>query len=161
MAWTRTLLLAAVCAAPALVSPALVSPAWAQSSAFVGHWHLNRAQSTMPPGEAPPGDLVTDITRLDVLHARWSVSVRGSDGKTDTQTFDTPANGEFYPVDADTTASVQLTNAGLQTVFRDTNGSTDTITCNLSQDQQKMTCDGAITGQNGAVSRYRDVFDRS
>ena len=34
------------------------SSAWADSSPFVGRWHLNRAQSTLPPGEPVPKDLI-------------------------------------------------------------------------------------------------------
>ena len=34
------------------------SSAWAESSPFVGRWHWNRAQSTLPPGEPPPNGLL-------------------------------------------------------------------------------------------------------
>jgi hypothetical protein len=37
------------------------SSAWADSSAFVGRWHWNPAQSTMPPGEPAPNDLTAEF----------------------------------------------------------------------------------------------------
>ena len=163
MASIRTILIlgALLPLGPAIAQTSAPQTSAPQNSAFVGHWLYDKAQSRAPAGETPPASLITDITRLDSLHARWSITTRDADGKTDTQTFDTPANGEFYPVSSDTTASVQITPAGLQATFKDQSGTTDIATCNLSQNQQVMTCDGAITRADGSNSRYRDVFDRS
>ncbi len=41
------------------------SAAWAGSSPFVGRWHWNRAQSTPPPGEPVPKDLICEISRAE------------------------------------------------------------------------------------------------
>src|SRR5438128_3636168 len=34
-----------------------------ESSSFVGRWHWNREQSTLPPGEPAPNDLISEISR--------------------------------------------------------------------------------------------------
>jgi hypothetical protein len=137
------------------------SPAQAQESPFTGRWHLNKALSKLPPGEAAPADLVIDILRADNLHMRWAVTIADDKGQTDVVTFDTPANGEFYFIDADTSVSFRLTGSSLQATFKNPNGPTDTMGCTLSGDQRQMTCNGTLTQQGGTAIRYVDVFDRT
>ena len=138
-------------------------PAAAQvpDSPFVGHWTLNTGLSKQPPGETPAKAVVTDIARADAMHVRWTVTVTDAQGKTDKDSFDVPANGEFYPIAADTTASVQLNATSLQATFLDSTGQTDKLTCTLSPDARRMTCDGQISQASGAMAPYVDVFDRS
>ncbi len=156
MHWTRAGTVAAVISAAVLPSAA-----HAQASAFVGQWHLNLALSKQPPGETPPRDIVTDIARADAMHVRWTLTVTDGQGQMDKSTFDLPANGEFYPISADTTASVQLTATTLQATFLDSTGQTDKLTCTLTPDGRRMTCNGMISQGTGGMAGYVDVFDRS
>jgi hypothetical protein len=57
------------------------SSAWAESSPFVGRWHWNRAQSTLPPGEAAPDDLMSEISRADGTNVTWSITIVTPDGQ--------------------------------------------------------------------------------
>src|SRR6266849_11166902 len=72
---------AALCAALA------TSSAWADGSPFVGRWHLNRAQSTLPTGGPVPNDLASEISRADASHITWSVTVLTTDGRKLDETF--------------------------------------------------------------------------
>ena len=85
--------------------------AWAESSPFVGRWHWNRAQSTLPPGEPSPNDLVSEISRADGS-VTWSVTIVTPDDQPHVVTFDAAANGESHRLSSDTTASVRLTANG-------------------------------------------------
>src|SRR6267142_117689 len=78
--------------------------ALADSSSFVGRWHWNRAQSSSPPGEPMLNDVIAEISRADSTHVRWSVTVVAAQGQT-VETFEAVANGEFYPINSDTTAA--------------------------------------------------------
>jgi hypothetical protein len=69
-------------------------PAAAETSPFIGQWHSNPAQSTMPPGETAPRDLTAAFTRVDG-HLTWSVTVVTQEGRPDAETFEVPADGEF------------------------------------------------------------------
>jgi hypothetical protein len=119
----------------------------------VGKWRLNKAQSKLPPGEVMPGDMVADFSRVDSAHVRWSVTVTDAQGRPKVQSFDTPANGEFYPVSGDTTAAFNLTESALQATFKGPAGETDAMTCVVSTDHRKMTCNGVLTGGNGKSGR--------
>jgi hypothetical protein len=134
--------------------------AWADSSAFVGRWHLNRTQSILPPGEPVPNDVIAEISRADSTHVRWSLTVVAAQGQTSVETFDAVANGEFYPINSDTTAAFSLNGNRLQSTFKGPSGQTDTLTCTLSVDQRKMTCRGALSDGDGRTTNYVDVYDR-
>lgn len=134
--------------------------AWADSNAFVGRWHWNRAQSSPPPGEPVPNDVIAEISRADTTHVRWSLTVVAAQGQTSVETFDAVANGEFYPINSDTTAAFSLNGNLLQSTFKGPSGQTDTLTCTLSADQRKMTCRGALSGGVGPATNYVDIYDR-
>jgi hypothetical protein len=136
------------------------SAPWADSSPFVGRWHLNRVQSTLPPGEPVPKDLICDIARADNSHVKWSVTVLTPEGRPHVETFDTVANGEFYPVSSETTASFRLTGDTLQATFKGPTGESDAQTCTVSADQKQMTCRGVLTEGDGRTVNYVDVYDR-
>jgi hypothetical protein len=136
------------------------SSAWADSSAFVGRWHWNRAQSTLPAGEPAPTDITTEISRADSTHVKWSLTVSASQGQSTVETFDTVPNGEFYPISSDTTAAFRLTGSTLEATFKGPAGQTDTLTCTLAADQKKMTCKGVLNDGAGHVTNYVDIFDR-
>ena len=135
--------------------------AWAEASPFVGRWHYNKALSTLRPGEASASNLVAEISRVDSTHLRWSVTTRDSQGKDDVESFDIPANGEFYPISEDAAASFRVSGTTLQAMFKDQNGQSDAMTCTLSSNQAKMTCNGLITQVDGKTAKYVDVFDRT
>jgi hypothetical protein len=136
------------------------SSAWADSSPFVGRWHWNRAQSTMPPGEPVPNDVTAEISRADGAHLTWSLTIVASQGQPNVESFDAPANGEFYPVSSDTTAAFRLTGSALQGTFKGPTGQTDDLTCTIAADQKKMTCSGVLSDGKGHTMNYADVYDR-
>ena len=135
------------------------SPVWADSSPFVGRWHWNPAQSTMPPGEPAPDDLTTEFSRADSSHLTWSVTTVTPEGRG-FDTFDVPPDGKFYPISSDTTAAFRLTGDALQATFKGPTGQSDAITCTLSTDQKVMTCRGVLNEGNGRTASYVDVYDR-
>ncbi len=135
--------------------------AYAQGSPFAGRWHWNKAQSTLPPGEPAPADLVMDIARADATHVQWSITVKDQGGESNVESFDAPANGEPYPVGTDTAASFRLSGGALQATFTGPGTATDTLSCRLSNNGSKMTCDGQLRQEDGKTVRYVDVFDRS
>ncbi len=145
---------AALCAALA------TSSAWADGSPFVGRWHLNRAQSTLPTGGPVPNDLASEISRADASQITWSVTVLTTDGRTLVETFNAVGDGEFHSLSGDTTASFRLTGNTLQSTFRGPTGQSDVQTCTVSTDQKQMTCRGVLNDGNGRTVNYVDVFDR-
>lgn len=134
--------------------------AWADGNAFVGKWQLNKAQSRIPPGDVMPADMVANFTRVDTTHVRWTITVTDAQGRPSVETFDTPGNGEFYPISADTTAAFTLTGSALQATFKGPAGEMDALTCAVSKDSLKMTCNGVMTAPTGIVQSYIDVYDR-
>jgi hypothetical protein len=137
------------------------SSAWADSNnPFVGRWHWNAAQSTMPPGEPMPSDVTAEISGADSTHLTWSLVVLDSERQSNVETFDAPANGEFYPISSDTSAAFRLAGNTLQADFKGPTGETDSLTCTLAANQKKMTCTGVLTDAQGHTANYVDVYDR-
>ena len=134
--------------------------AWADESSFVGRWHMNLADSILPSGEPAPKDLVAEISQADSARVRWSLTVVAAQGESNVETFDVIANGEFHPINDETTAAFTVNGGLLQSTFKGPNGQTDTLTCALSADRRKMTCRGAVSDGNGRTTTYVDVFDR-
>jgi hypothetical protein len=132
----------------------------AESSPFVGRWHWNRAQSTLPPGEPTPNDLTSEISRADGERLTWSVTLVTPDGQPEVVTFDTPANGEPSPVTDDATASARVTADTLQATFKGPGSESDAQTCTVAADQKQMTCRGVLTNADGQTQTYVDVYDR-
>lgn len=157
--------LRAIKAATGLSIALIASSAWADSSPFVGRWHWNRAQSTVPPGQPAPADITAEIARADSAHLQWSLTVLAAQGEPNAgqpsvERFDAPANGEFYPVGSDSTAAFRLTGSILQATFKGPTGQTDALTCTLAADQKKMTCRGVLSDGKDHKASYVDVFDR-
>ncbi len=140
---------------------ASAAPARADGSPFVGRWHWNKAESKVPPGEPVPADMVADFSRVDSAHVRWSITMTNAHGVPTVESFDTPANGEFYPVSGDTTAAFVVKGNTLQGTFKGPSGEMDTLLCTLSSDTRKMRCDGKLTGMDGKSQSYVDVYDRN
>jgi hypothetical protein len=133
---------------------------WAENSPFVGRWRWNQAQSTLPPGEPVPKDLICDIARADTTHVKWSITVLTTEGQPQVETFDAVANGEFYPIGPETTASFHLTDDTLQVTFNGPAGQSDAQTCTLAADHTQMTCRGVLREGDGQAVHYVDVYDR-
>ena len=136
------------------------SAAWADGNPFVGRWQLNQAQSTLPPGVPVPKDLICDIARAESSHVQWSVTILTPEDRPHVETFTAAANGEFSPLNSETTASVRLTDDTLQATFRGPASQSDAQTCTLSADQTQMTCRGVLTERDGQTVNYVDVYDR-
>jgi hypothetical protein len=134
--------------------------ALADSNSLVGRWHWNRAQSTAPSGEPVPNDVIVEISRVDSTHVKWSLTVLAAEGRKNVEAFDSPANGEFYPVSSDTTAAFRLGESSLQATFKGAKGETDSLTCSVAADRTKMTCRGTLIDGGGRTTRYVDVYDR-
>ena len=137
-----------------------VSSAWAEGSPFVGRWHLNLSQSTVPPGGLAPNDLTSEISRADGNYVTWSVTIITPDGQPHVVRFDAAANGEFIRVSSNTTASARLTGDTLRATFKGPTGQSDAQTCTVSADQHQMTCRGVLSDGGGKTVSYVDVYDR-
>jgi hypothetical protein len=107
-----------------------------------------------------PNDVIAEISRADSTHVRWSVTVVAAQGQTSVEIFEAVANGEFYPINSDTTAAFSLNGNLLQSTFKGPSGQTDTLTCILSAHQRKMTCRGALSDGDGRATNYVYVYDR-
>ncbi len=138
----------------------LPASAQGQASPFVGTWHLNAALSKAAPGETLPGDLTTEISRVDPAHVRWSTISVNAKGEKDVRVFDNPGNGEFYSFSPYVMVSHRIGPDSLQSVYRDNAGQSDALTCTLSAAGRQMTCAGLVTHRDGSVVRYTDVFER-
>jgi hypothetical protein len=138
----------------------LAGAALADSNSLVGRWHWNHAQSTAPSGEPVPNDVIVEISRVDSTHVKWSLTVLAAEGRKNVEAFDSPANGEFYPVSRDTTAAFRLGESSLQVTFKGTKGETDSLTCSVAADRNKMTCRGTLIDGGGRTTSYVDVYDR-
>ena len=136
------------------------SSAWAESSPFEGRWQWNRAQSTPPPGAPVPEGLLCDIARTESGHVQWSITIRTIEDQPYVETFDVTADGEFSPINSETTAAIRLTADTLQATFKGPASASDTQTCTLSADRTQMTCRGVLTKGAGQTVNYVDVYDR-
>ena len=132
----------------------------AESSPFVGRWHWNAAQSTLPPGAAGADDVMADVNRLDGARVSWSFTVSSGQRAKRVETFEAVADGEFHPINSDTMVAFHLMGNALQATFKRPTGQTDSQTCTLSADQQRMTCRGVLNSGDGGVTSYVDVYDR-
>jgi len=138
----------------------VANTAWAENSPFVGRWHWNRTQSTLPAGEPAPKDVMAEISRMDRTHVKWGLVVLSGQGQSSVESFDAVADGEFYPVTTDTTAAFRVMGSALQATFKGPIGETDTLTCTLSADRNKMTCKGVLSDREGRTATYVDIYDR-
>lgn len=68
-------------------------------------------------------------------HLKWSLTVVDLQNQQDIETFDAPANGEFYPINSDTTAAFRLTGSTLQGTSKGLAGEMDDLTCTVGSDQ--------------------------
>jgi len=149
----RTALLIGVSAALA------ASTAYAEDSPFVGRWHWNPAQSTLPPGEPAPKDVVSEISRADGPSVAWTVTIVTPDDQRHIVTFEAGPGGDAQH-GIDTTASARMADETLQATFNGPGGRSDTQTCTVSATRKQMTCKGVVSDGQGHSARYVDVYDR-
>jgi hypothetical protein len=114
----------------------------------------------MPPGEPVPSNVTAEIFRADSAHLKWSLTAIDSQGQENVESFDAPANGEFYPINSDTTAAFRLAGSTLQGTFKGPSGETDDLTCTAASDQKTMSCKGVLSDGQGHTTNYADVYDR-
>ena len=133
--------------------------AHAEDSPFVGRWHWNRAQSTLPPGQPVPKDVVSEISRADGQSISWSVTIVTPDDVRHVVEFQAdPAAAA--PHGANTTASARMADEALQATFNGAAGQSDTQTCTVSADRTQMTCRGLVSDGQGRSASYVDIYDR-
>jgi hypothetical protein len=120
----------------------------------------SREKSVPPPGEPVPREVTAEITRMDGKHVTWSLTVLSEQGERSAETFEAVTDGEFYPINVDTTAAFKLLGNALQATFKSPAGEIDTLTCSLSTDKKSMTCNGVLSNGDGRATQYVDVFDR-
>ena len=131
----------------------------AEDNPFVGRWHWNRAQSTLPPGEPAPKDVVNEISRADGTSIAWSVTIVTPDDVRHVVEFQAdPAGDAQHGIE--TRASARMADATLQATFNGPDGHSDTQTCTVSADRTQLTCKGTVTDGQGRSASYVDVYDR-
>ena len=135
-----------------------VSAARAEDSPFVGRWHWNQAQSTLPPGAMAPKDVMSEISQAEGGALSWTVTVVMPDDQQHAMTL--KAGPAPERVGSDTTASVRLSGEMLQTAFNGDAGQSDILTCTVSANHQQMTCNGVLSDGRGHSVNYVDVYDR-
>ena len=135
------------------------SAAYAQDNPFVGRWHWNEAQSTLPPGEPAPKDVVSEISRVDGGKVSWSVTIVAPNDERHVVTFEAEPGGNAQH-GIDTTASALMADETLQATFSGPAGQSDTQTCAVSADKKQMTCKGVLNDGQGQSVSYVDVYDR-
>lgn len=136
------------------------SAARAEDSPFVGRWHLNQAQSTLPPGEPAPKDVVSEISRADPASVSWSVTIVTPDDQRHLVTFEAEPGGDAKRISSDTTASARAGGETLEATFNGPAGQSDTQTCTVSASRTQMTCKGVLSDGQGHSVSYLDVYDR-
>ena len=132
--------------------------AHAADSPFVGRWHWNPAQSTLPPGATTPKDVVTEIVQADAGAVSWSVTIVMPDDQRHVMTFKAGPSPER--LGGDTTVTVRLSDDTLQTTFNGDGGQSDTLTCTVSANHNQMTCKGVLSDSRNHSVSYVDVYDR-
>lgn len=139
---------------------ALAGAASADTSPFIGRWHWDQALSTLPPGEPPPKDLTAEVSQAANQQLQWSVTLVGDDGQSHVETVAISPNGEFHQVGPASQASIRLTGDSLIAIFKGPSGQSDSFTCGVSEDRQRMTCNGKVDDGDGKTAPYVDVYDR-
>jgi hypothetical protein len=137
---------------------AAAGAAHAAENPFVGKWHWNATQSTLPPGATAPKDVVSDISQADGGAVSWTVTVVTPDDQQHVMTF--KAGAEPQPMGKDTTASARVNSDTLETTFKGNAGQSDTLTCTVSANDKQMTCNGVLSDGKGHSVKYVDVYDR-
>ena len=132
--------------------------AWADDNPFIGKWHWNPGQSTLPPGATTPKDVVSEISQAAGGPVTWSVTIVTPDDQRHVMTFKAGAAPER--VASDTTASAHLSGDTLQATFNGDAGQSDALTCTVSANRNQMTCQGVLSDGRGHSVNYVDVYDR-
>ncbi len=86
--------------------------------------------------------------------------MQGDDPTPDVETFDAPANGEFYPIGGDHHRGVSTDRRHAACPFKDPDGQSDDQTCTLAASGTGMTCQGVLNDGQGHTMNYVDVYDQ-
>jgi hypothetical protein len=143
----------------ALCATLAAGAARAEDNPFVGKWRWNRGQSTLPPGEPAPKDVVSEISRADGHSVSWSVTIVMPDDRRQVVAFEADPAGPAQH-GADTTALARMADETLQATFNGPAGQSDTQTCTVTADRHQMTCKGVVSDGHGRSVSYVDVYDR-
>lgn len=140
-----------------------VTGAKADSAAFVGQWHWNKAQSTSVPGEPAPKEILLNITELSGGKLKWILNEVDPEGAKHSESFDGRSDGTASAVmgaGAPTTASFTLAGDSFSGVFKSQDGSGDNWSCTLTPDGRTMSCKGTEFDGKGHSAPYTDVYNR-
>lgn len=156
----KTLLM--ISAAVGICAGATAAPALADENQFLGHWHWNKAKSTLAPGEPTPKDASAVIESADGGAIRWSAVIIDDQGQRHTEMFNGKPDGTDYPVQGadNVTAAFTWTNGDLRSVFKGRNGGSDTQSCHVESDNRTMICKGTWSDGSGTTQNYVDVYER-
>lgn len=138
------------------------APAGAQENQFLGHWHWNKAKSTLAPGEPAPKDASAVVESADGGTIRWTAVIVDQEGQTHTERFNGKPDGTPYPVQGtnNVTAAFTWGNGMLQSTFKGKSGGSDAQSCRVEADAKTMICHGTWTDGDGSAQNYVDVYDR-
>jgi hypothetical protein len=131
--------------------------AWHDSNAFVGRSPWNRTQSTPPAREPALNDVTAESSRVDSTHVQWSLTVLASQGQTSVETFNAVPNGEFYPINSDTTAAFRQVGNTSSNV-QGSNQADRHPDCTLAADRKKMTSQDVLSSGEGRTTTYVDNY---
>ncbi len=141
----------------------LGSATLAADGAFVGQWHWNHAESTVPAGAPLPKDIILNITSATPQNVTWTVTVIDQQGQQHVESFSGSGDGKPGKLTGGApgmSAASTVAATTFETVFTNEDGSTDRSTCSVSGDRKKMTCRGVESDGKGQTANYTDVYER-
>jgi len=162
--WSRGAVRRGVLAAMALgvAAGSVIPTAAAQSRSFVGQWHWIRAESTTTL-TAPPRYVLLNITAAAPDRVEWTLTGTDAQGQKHVHAFSGTGNGTPAPVGGapeGTTAAFTVTSSNMSAAYLNRDGSGERTSCSLTQDRNRMICEGNETDGKGHSSNFRDVYDR-
>jgi hypothetical protein len=137
-----------------------------QTVSFTGTWVGNEAESTMPPGQHVPKNMI-GVMEDDGYELRTAQIFMDDEGKEVRRfVWNSVCNGELSPVlgvnpPGSIALSCRRTGVGEFIMeLKDGRGYGHVETCRLSADGRKHTCSGVATLPDGSKQDFVYVFDR-
>ena len=127
----------------------------------VGSWKLDTAKSSYGSAPAPKSEeLVVTTDTWDAL--KWSMSGTAADGKSYTESYDGPIDGQYHPLTGSgpaTTVAYRRASIGvLHWTMKDSSGAVvETGHAMVSADEKTLVLKGTMTGPNGK-SKFKSVY---
>jgi len=135
-------------------------------TSILGKWRFNAAESELLPGEAPPKELVMEVTQDDGVKFRWTATVKMPDGASGVTRFDGAIDGKAYPIDGrpGSTSSFAWTPDGSLKQVSESSAGIAVEVCSFTGGNahitaRKMTCATRQTDSRGRSASYVEVFD--